>query len=124
MNPFVMHSITVCCCITFSTEPLESPWSASPLRSSRMSMCPSLLMSSCSKSSAQRCSRSSSGPEDSLSWQCTQGNQVRWVPMTGHQSELADKIQGHQFSIHSLTQRYVCLSVNTSNFHLYNKLFS
>lgn len=59
-------------CTILSREPLESPRPASPVRSSRMSMCPSLLRSSCSNSSAQRFSLSWSGPADSLSWQHAQ----------------------------------------------------
>lgn len=77
-----------CRCPTLSTEPLQSPRPASPVRSSRMSMCPSLLRSSWSNSSAQRFSLSWSGPGDSLSWQCAQENRVCLDPITASHSQL------------------------------------
>lgn len=75
--------IQVSCCLTFSRELLESPRPASPVRSSRMSMCPSLLTSSSSNSCAQRRSLSWSGSGDLLSWQRADRNQVHWGLITG-----------------------------------------
>jgi len=86
--------------LTLSKEPLESPRPASPARSSRMSMRPSLLRSSWSKSSAQRFSLSWSWQGGSLSWHCTNGNQVRWGPMTGHLSLTQTRHLRHKMVIH------------------------
>lgn len=79
----------VSCWLTLSREPLESPRPASPIRSSRISMRPSLLRSSSSNSSAHCFSLSWSWSGDLLSWQRAQGNQVHWSPITGaSQSQL------------------------------------
>lgn len=86
---YKMCVIEVSCWLTLSREPLESPRPASPVRSSRMSMRPSLLRSSSSNSSAHCFSLSWSWSGDLLSWQHAQGNQVHWSPITGaSQSQL------------------------------------
>lgn len=92
------------CALTFSREPLESPRPASPVRSSLMSIRPSLLRSSSSNSSAQRFCLSWSAPGGSLFWQWARGDQVQWGPMSWCQFESTEGSR----SINSWTSVWHC----------------
>lgn len=85
---------------TFSAEPLESPCPDSPACSSRMSMRPSLLRSSCSNSWAQRFSLSCSRPGELPAWQYTRGNCLQWCPITGVTANQLKQTEKNMFLEH------------------------
>lgn len=76
-DAFIFHIFLCDICLTLCKEALEIPLPASPIRSSKMSIRPSLLMSSSLNSSAQRFSLSL------LSWQHAEGSHILWGPITG-----------------------------------------